>query len=187
MVYIIYMIYRTNPQLFGVLLTVFFCLELVKNKANFHLPWYSFLMETLCSFILYKPFQKQFKTSGKVLAQWMYKELYWSYPVLVTLKFHANEKILNFWKSKNSFSWRSETDSNSNILKNIHLILTTLNLILNYCLSTEIYECAGKNSNTVVWLALHYCSGRYNHPEQTLPGLIANCSCSIRLEIPVHL
>lgn len=78
-------------------------------------------------------------------------------------------------------------DSYSNIKKNILLILISMDLILNYCLSTEINECTGKNSNTVVWLALSYCSGRYNHPEQTLPGLIANFSRSIRLEIPVHL
>lgn len=29
-------------------------------------------------------------------------------------------------------------------------MLTTMDLILNYCLSTEINEHAGKNSNTVV-------------------------------------
>lgn len=62
-----------------------------------------------------------------------------------------------------------------------------MDLILNDCLSTEINESTGKNSNTVVWLALRYCSGRYDHPEQALPGLIANFSRSIRLAIPVHL
>lgn len=111
----------------------------------------------------------------------------WSQPVPIILKSHAYGRIVSLWKNENIFSWRSESDSDSKILKNIHLSLTTMDLVLNYCLSTEINESTGKNSNTVVWLARHYCSSRYNHPEQTLPGLIANFSRSIWLAIPVHL